>query len=106
SDHFQMATRNWVDIQQNAFTRWCNEHLKDRGYHINDMKTDLSDGIKLVNLLEIISGKSLGRYNKYPRVPAQKLENNLLSLDFLKKENIKLVNIGAEGMKQSSSTVC
>eukprot|EP01088_Endostelium_zonatum_P011654 TRINITY_DN25809_c0_g1_i1.p1 TRINITY_DN25809_c0_g1~~TRINITY_DN25809_c0_g1_i1.p1 ORF type:complete len:439 (-),score=105.21 TRINITY_DN25809_c0_g1_i1:59-1375(-) len=86
---------NWQDIQQNTFTQWCNHHLKDRGMHINDLKTDLRDGVLLVNLLEIISGKSLGRYNRNPRVPNQKYENNAIAIEFLKTENIKLVNVGS-----------
>lgn len=59
---------NWVDIQQNAFTRWMNEHLKKRGYHVNNLQKDLCDGILLINLLEIISNKSLGKYNRNPRI--------------------------------------
>jgi len=87
---------NWIDIQQNAFTRWCNEHLKDRGFHIKDLQKDLADGILLINLLEIISGKSVGRYNKHPVVPTQKLENNSIAINFIASEGIKLVNIGSE----------
>ncbi len=82
---------NWVDIQQNAFTRWCNEHLKDRGYHITDLQKDLGDGILLINLLEIISNKSLGRYNKNPRIPYQKLENVAQGLKFIESEGLKVI---------------
>jgi hypothetical protein len=65
---------------------------------IENLTKDLADGILLVNLIEIISGKSLGRYNKHPRVPFQKLENNTIALNFLKTEGIKLVNISAEDL--------
>jgi hypothetical protein len=34
---------HWADIQQNAFTRWVNEHLKERGLHVNDLKVPPSD---------------------------------------------------------------
>jgi glutaredoxin len=87
---------NWVDIQQNAFTRWMNEHLKKRGYHVNNLQKDLCDGILLINLLEIISNKSLGKYNRNPRIPPQKLENNSIAINFMKSEGLKLVNIGPE----------
>jgi filamin len=83
---------HWVDIQQNTFTRWCNEFLKERGYHITNLQKDLQDGIILCNLLEIISGgKSVGKYNKYPRVPAQKYENTALAMQFIAAEGIKTV---------------
>jgi glutaredoxin len=90
------APAGWVDMQEKAFTRWCNEKLKVRGLHINNFSKDLCDGLLLCNLLEIISNKSLGRINKNPVVPMQKLENCSIALNFLKSENIKLVNIGPE----------
>jgi len=86
---------SWQDIQQHTFTAWINDYLKDRGMHINDMKSDLRDGVALLNLLEIISGKPIGkRWNKNPRVPNQKYENNQIAVEFVKEEGLKLVNIG------------
>jgi filamin len=61
---------------------------------INDLQKDLKDGVLLINLLEIISSKSVGRYNKHPKVPTQKYENTAIAMDFIKKEGIKVVNIG------------
>eukprot|EP01103_Thecamoeba_quadrilineata_P002846 TRINITY_DN12709_c0_g1_i1.p1 TRINITY_DN12709_c0_g1~~TRINITY_DN12709_c0_g1_i1.p1 ORF type:complete len:423 (-),score=94.10 TRINITY_DN12709_c0_g1_i1:3-1271(-) len=87
---------NWIDIQQNTFTRWCNQYLKERGYFIKDLKTDLADGLLLINLLEIISAKSLGRYNRHPVVPYQKLENCNIAIKFIQSEGLKLVNIGGD----------
>ena len=42
---------------------------------IDSLGQDLKDGLLLINLLELLSGKSLGRYNKHPRIPIQKIEN-------------------------------
>jgi len=86
---------SWQDIQQRTFTGWCNEFLKDRGMHINDLSKDLKDGVLLINLLEIISGKSVPqRWNRHPKVPTQKYENTAIAVDFVKAEGIKLVNVG------------
>jgi filamin len=63
---------------------------------VEDLFTDLEDGIYLINLLEIISSQKLPFYNKKPKIRAQKLENNSFALNFLKKEGIKLVAIGPE----------
>lgn len=87
---------HWADIQQKTFTRWVNLYLKERGMHVNDLEQDLKNGVLLVNLLEIISSKSLGRINQHPRVPAQKLENVSIALKFIADEGLKLVNIGPE----------
>lgn len=87
----------WKRIQKKTFTRWCNEHLKKIGpeYIIKELGEDFSDGLRLILLLEVLSQKKVGRYNKRPRVHAQRMENIELGLDFImKKENIYLVNIG------------
>jgi glutaredoxin len=88
---------HWAAIQEKVFTRWCNDYLSERGMAIQDLKTDLKNGLLLCNLIEIISGKSLGRINKHPTIPIQKLENLQLAIDHITKvEGIKLVNVGAE----------
>ena len=56
----------WKRIQQNTFTRWANEHLKQADTVINDLSTDLHDGLKLIALLEVLSGKKMPRHNKRP----------------------------------------
>ncbi len=86
---------DWKRIQKKTFTRWCNEHLKVQKMFIDDLAKDFSDGVRLVVLLEVLSQKKIGRYNKKPRVHAQKMENVEKALDFImKKERIRLVNIG------------
>mmetsp|Transcript_14405 Transcript_14405/g.20205 ORF Transcript_14405/g.20205 Transcript_14405/m.20205 type:complete len:448 (+) Transcript_14405:55-1398(+) len=92
----------WQDIQENTFTRWTNDELKLRGLHINSLKDDLKDGLMLINLMEIISGKSLGKYNKHPIIIQQKLENLTIALKFIQSEGLKLVNIGPEDIVQGN----
>lgn len=88
--------QKWVEIQKKTFTRWANTFLKERMMKVDDLEVDLCDGVNLINLLEIISSKTIGKYNKAPKIRTQKLENNLFALKFLQSENIKLVNIGNE----------
>ncbi|XP_013789840.1 filamin-A-like [Limulus polyphemus] len=84
----------WKRIQQNTFTRWANEHLKSVSKTINSLETDLSDGLKLIALIEVLSGKKLPRHNKKPSFRSQKLENVSVALKFLEEdEGIKIVNI-------------
>lgn len=85
----------WKKIQQNTFTRWCNEHLKVVNKRINDLQKDLSDGLKLIGLLEVLSQKKMYRkYHSRPNFRQMKLENVSVALEFLDMENIKLVSIG------------
>ncbi|XP_078677456.1 filamin-C-like isoform X45 [Branchiostoma floridae x Branchiostoma belcheri] len=83
----------WKRIQKNTFTRWCNEHLKKANKNINDLETDLSDGLRLIALIEVLSHKRIPRYNKRPTFRAMKLENVSAALQFLEDEHIKIVNI-------------
>uniref|UniRef100_A0A8B9IT63 Calponin-homology (CH) domain-containing protein n=1 Tax=Amazona collaria TaxID=241587 RepID=A0A8B9IT63_9PSIT len=78
-------------IQQNTFTRWCNEHLKCVQKRVGNLQTDLGDGLRLIALLEVLSQKKLGRrYNARPTFRQMQLENVSVALDFLERENIKL----------------
>jgi len=66
--------------------------------------TDLADGKMLAALLEIISSKEI-KVNKNPKMRVQKLENLSSSLDFLKREGIKLVSIGADNICDGNRTL-
>ena len=85
----------WKKIQQNTFTRWANEHLKLVNRRIEDLQYDLSDGLSLISLIEVLSHKKLPKHNKKPQFRSQKLENVSVALNFLENvEMIRLVNIG------------
>lgn len=83
----------WKKIQQNTFTKWINQHLKTVNKHINNLETDLSDGIKLINLLEVLTKKKLPKYHEHPLFRSQRLENNAVALKFLMNQGINIVNI-------------
>ena len=83
----------WKRIQENTFTRWVNEHLRQADTSINDLETDFSNGLKLIALLEVLSGKKMPRHNKKPTFRSQKLENVSIALNFLEAEGVTLVNI-------------
>ncbi|XP_026218464.1 filamin-C isoform X9 [Anabas testudineus] len=89
----------WKKIQQNTFTRWCNEHLKVVNKRINDLQKDLSDGLKLIGLLEVLSQKKMYRkYHSRPNFRQMKLENVSVALEFLEREHIKLVSIDSKAI--------
>lgn len=73
-----------------------NNKLKVRNVQINDLVTDLSDGVILIHLLEILGQESLGRYAARPKLRVQRFENVNIALDFIKSRKIQLTNIGAE----------
>lgn len=87
----------WVATQQKAFTRWANTYLESQNISpLENLAPDLSNGVKLIQLLEIIGGESLGRYYANPRLRVQKAENVNTALDFIKHRGVMVYNIGAE----------
>jgi actinin alpha len=45
-----------VEIQAKVFSRWCSKQLERVGVTVEDVRTDLSDGVKLLTLLEAVGG--------------------------------------------------
>uniref|UniRef100_A0A8D2L0S3 Filamin B n=2 Tax=Varanus komodoensis TaxID=61221 RepID=A0A8D2L0S3_VARKO len=89
----------WKRIQQNTFTRWCNEHLRCVNKRIGNLQFDLSDGLRLIALLEVLSQKHMYRkYHQRPTFRQMQLENVSVALEFLEKENIKLVSIDSKAI--------
>ncbi|XP_073688386.1 filamin-C isoform X2 [Garra rufa] len=89
----------WKKIQQNTFTRWCNEHLKCVNKTVTDLQKDLGDGLKLISLLEVLSQKKMYRkHHVRPNFRQMKLENVSVALEFLDRERIKLVSIDSKAI--------
>jgi Ca2+-binding EF-hand superfamily protein len=72
---------------------------------INNLTTDLGDGVNLIHLLEILSNESLGRYASRPKLRVQRFENVNIALDFIKSRKIQLTNIGAEDVVDGNQKI-
>ncbi|EIN12862.1 actinin-like protein [Punctularia strigosozonata HHB-11173 SS5] len=84
-------------VQERTFCNWLNSRLESHGYPpMSSLATDLSDGVRLIQLVEIMGDASLGRYNKAPRMRVQKAENVNKALEFINSRGVKLTNIGPE----------
>uniref|UniRef100_A0A5K3FEG0 Calponin-homology (CH) domain-containing protein n=1 Tax=Mesocestoides corti TaxID=53468 RepID=A0A5K3FEG0_MESCO len=84
----------WKLIQKNTFTRWANEHLKTKGTSVDDIQFDFADGLRLIDLIESLSGQKFRHVNRKPSFRTQKLENVTMVLRFLEEqEGLRLVNI-------------
>jgi len=70
-------------MQTKTFITWINLHLGKQGLQVEDLKTDFSDGIKLLKLVEQISEESLGKYNKKPISKFAKIENLNVPLNYI-----------------------
>eukprot|EP01119_Soliformovum_irregulare_P025111 TRINITY_DN9202_c0_g1_i2.p1 TRINITY_DN9202_c0_g1~~TRINITY_DN9202_c0_g1_i2.p1 ORF type:complete len:412 (-),score=69.98 TRINITY_DN9202_c0_g1_i2:17-1123(-) len=70
---------DWVTFQQrniwiNGLTQWANFHLTKRDLHVNNLMTDLGDGVLIANLLEILTGGTVNHVSK-PEGNLDKVKN-------------------------------
>uniref|UniRef100_G3PEJ5 Actinin, alpha 1 n=1 Tax=Gasterosteus aculeatus aculeatus TaxID=481459 RepID=G3PEJ5_GASAC len=80
---------------QQTFTAWCNSHLRKAGTQIDNIEEDFRDGLKLMLLLEVISGERLAKPER-GKMRVHKISNVNKALDFIASKGVKLVSIGAE----------
>ncbi|KAM6893218.1 dystrophin isoform 3-T3 [Lycodopsis pacificus] len=83
------------DVQKKTFTKWVNSQLAKTGKPpVEDLFSDLCDGRRLLELLEVLPGRELVRLERgFTRVHS--LNNVNRALQILQKNNVELVNIGA-----------
>ncbi|XP_032870138.1 alpha-actinin-4 isoform X2 [Amblyraja radiata] len=85
----------WERQQRKTFTAWCNSHLRKAGTQIEVIEEDFRDGLKLMLLLEVISGERLPKPER-GKMRVHKINNVNKALDFIASKGVKLVSIGAE----------
>uniref|UniRef100_A0A9J7Z0W8 Calponin-homology (CH) domain-containing protein n=1 Tax=Cyprinus carpio carpio TaxID=630221 RepID=A0A9J7Z0W8_CYPCA len=80
-------------IQKRTFTNWINAQLSKRNHPtvVQDLFSDLGDGTRLLDLLEVMSGQRMKRERGHGVF--QQRANIETALNFLKNKSIKLVNI-------------
>ncbi|XP_040600117.1 dystrophin isoform X6 [Mesocricetus auratus] len=82
------------DVQKKTFTKWINAQFSKFGeQHIDNLFSDLQDGKRLLDLLEVLTGQKLPKEKGSTRVHA--LNNVNKALQILQKNNVDLVNIGS-----------
>lgn len=85
----------WEKQQKKTFTAWCNSHLRKAGTSIENIEDDFRNGLKLMLLLEVISGETLPKPDR-GKMRFHKIANVNKALDFIASKGVKLVSIGAE----------
>jgi len=70
--------------------------LRKAGTAIENIEEDFRNGLKLMLLLEVISGETLPKPDR-GKMRFHKIANVNKALDFIASKGVKLVSIGAEG---------
>ncbi|POI35076.1 hypothetical protein CIB84_001172 [Bambusicola thoracicus] len=86
-DHIKRLQEQRMFMQKKTFTNWMNNIFfrNNVGAEIENIYTDLKDGIYLMQLLELLSGESLPRPNR-GKMRVHFLENNSKAITFLKSK--------------------
>ncbi|KAJ3442834.1 hypothetical protein M0812_12585 [Anaeramoeba flamelloides] len=91
------------EMQINTYQNWLNHHLvqnvKFNQYlkKVNDLQTDLQDGVIFLMVLEIIANENI-KYNKEPNLLLTKIKNLKILFDNLRSKNIQLGELNEEAI--------
>ena len=85
----------WEKQQKKTFTAWANSHLRKAGTGIEIIEEDFQNGLKLMLLLEVISGEALPRPDR-GKMRFHHIANVNKALEYIESKGVKLVSIGAE----------
>ena len=75
----------WELVQCKTMMNWANAYIAkvNAEMKIEDPSTQLEDGLRLIALVESLTGESLGRYHKNPRLQPHMIENLNLPLNLV-----------------------
>lgn len=79
---------DWLRLQKKIFTRYVNQKFRSEKSEtkVNDLIEDVKDGLVLIELLEIMSGKPFPDKKPKPsKTRIQQIDNSNVALDFAKK---------------------
>eukprot|EP01125_Pyxidicula_operculata_P011082 TRINITY_DN3619_c0_g1_i1.p1 TRINITY_DN3619_c0_g1~~TRINITY_DN3619_c0_g1_i1.p1 ORF type:complete len:865 (-),score=215.85 TRINITY_DN3619_c0_g1_i1:74-2668(-) len=94
-------SKKWEEAQRRAFLFWVNSKLAHRGEKIEDVETGFSNGLKLISLAEVLSGKKIEvkKYIRNPDLHIHKITNCFIALKFFNEDcHVKGITTSAEDL--------
>lgn len=91
----------WEQQQIKVFSRWAGHKLRHCNQKINDITDEFKDGVKLVLLASVLTGKQVTtKWHQKPTKSFHYVENCDLALNLLKEDGLKLINISGADLQK------
>lgn len=94
----------WIPLQITVFTRWVNGQLKGVSEtEIQDITKDLSNGVSLVQLAQVLTKKDAPRaWNQSPVRNVDMVQNCDLAIEMFKEDGVQIIGISGKDVNDNN----
>ncbi|XP_039514909.1 neuron navigator 2 isoform X2 [Pimephales promelas] len=93
-----------LDDQKKIYTDWANHYLARSGHKrlIKDLQQDVSDGVLLAEIIQVIANEKIEDINGCPKSRSQMIENIDACLSFLAAKGVNIQGLSAEEIRNGN----
>ncbi|XP_048863874.1 neuron navigator 3-like isoform X2 [Brienomyrus brachyistius] len=102
--HGKKSTSQMLEDQKKIYTDWANHFLAKSGCPrlIKDLTQDITDGVLLAEIIQIIANEKVEDINGCPRSQSQMIENVDVCLSFLEARGVNTQGLSAEEIRNGN----
>lgn len=96
---------NDVDDMVKKVITWLNNNLKSNNISVDNIESDLSDGLLLIYALENCTGEQIKKHVRKPMVPLYKLENINNAIIFLLSKGVQVGSVSSNDIMNGNMSM-